>query len=299
MTHSSPHTGTPADAPEKAPTQHLPVSGGTIAYDDVGSGPLVICVPSIGDVRAEYRFLRPHLLEAGFRVVTMDLRGHGESSTGFSDYSSAAVGGDIIALAQHVQTGPVSVIGTSKAGGSAVWAAAHAPEVIERLVLISPFVRAHSGDGLQKAIMNLLLARPWGAAFWMMYFPKFYPSQKPEDFETYRGRLKANLREPGRIQALKAMVNSPGDMEEELGTVTVPTLVMMGTKDPDFKDPTAEGEWIAEHIHGTAFMVDNAGHYPHAEMPEQRMSGDRPLSGRRKWEPCGLRLRQLKHGLHH
>ena len=41
------------------PTQPLSVPGGTIAYDAAGSGRPVICVPSIGDVRAEYRFLRP------------------------------------------------------------------------------------------------------------------------------------------------------------------------------------------------------------------------------------------------
>ena len=37
-------------------TQYLPVSAGTLAYDDQGSGPLVLCVPSMGDVRQEYRF---------------------------------------------------------------------------------------------------------------------------------------------------------------------------------------------------------------------------------------------------
>ena len=123
------------------PTRFLTVPGGTIAYDDAGSGPVVLCVPSIGDVRAEYRFLRPQLLAAGYRVVTMDLRGHGESSVGFAEYSTPAIGEDILALARHLAAGPVTVIGTSKAGGSAVWAAAQAPDLIDRLVLVDAFVR--------------------------------------------------------------------------------------------------------------------------------------------------------------
>ena len=86
---------------EPPATKFLEVPGGTIAYDDAGSGRVVICVPSIGDLRAEYRFLRPQLLAAGFRVVTMDIRGHGESSAGFPDYSSPASGSDILALARH------------------------------------------------------------------------------------------------------------------------------------------------------------------------------------------------------
>ena len=62
-------------------TLFLDHANGRIAYDVIGAGPLVICVPSMGDVRGEYRFLAPRLAQAGYRVVTMDVRGHGESST--------------------------------------------------------------------------------------------------------------------------------------------------------------------------------------------------------------------------
>src|SRR5574340_1604387 len=42
-------------------TQFLHVKDGTLAYDDTGAGPLVICVPGMGDLRGEYRFLAPKL----------------------------------------------------------------------------------------------------------------------------------------------------------------------------------------------------------------------------------------------
>ena len=41
-------------------TQYLDRETGKIAFDVTGAGPLVVCVPSMGDVRAEYRFLRPN-----------------------------------------------------------------------------------------------------------------------------------------------------------------------------------------------------------------------------------------------
>ncbi|MGA7669938.1 MAG: alpha/beta hydrolase [Nitrolancea sp.] len=257
------------DVSNTAHTQYLSVPGGMIAYDVAGAGPAIICVPSIGDVRAEYRFLRPYLIDAGFTVVTMDLRGHGESSVGFDDYSSKAIGADIIALARHLERGPITLIGTSKAGGSAVLAAAEAPELIANLVLISPFVRSHGNDAMMRRMMKLLLARPWGAALWTMYFPNFYPSRKPEDFDTYRTELKANLQEPGRLSALRAMVDSSGDVSDELGKVNAPALVVMGTNDPDFNNPAEEANWIADELGGTALTVAGAGHYPHAEMPEE------------------------------
>ena len=68
-------------------TQYLKLPAGQIAYDDSGGdGPLVICVPGLGDLRQQYRFLAPRLAAAGFRVVTMDLRGLGQSSVDWPAY---------------------------------------------------------------------------------------------------------------------------------------------------------------------------------------------------------------------
>ena len=111
-------------------TLFLDHQNGRIAYDETGTGPLVVCVPSMGDVRAEYRFLAPQLAQAGYRVVTMDVRGHGESSTAWDDFSVAGVGSDIVALIRHLDGGPAVVVGESMAAGATVWAAAEAPELV-------------------------------------------------------------------------------------------------------------------------------------------------------------------------
>ena len=50
-------------------TKFFEHQNGEIAYDEAGRGPLVVCAPGLGDLRAEYRFLAPQLLQAGFRVV--------------------------------------------------------------------------------------------------------------------------------------------------------------------------------------------------------------------------------------
>ncbi len=83
-------------------TNYFKPQTGTIAYDDAGSGPLVVCAPSMGDLRQEYRFLSRQLAEAGYRAVSLDVRGHGESSTDWADYSVAGVGEDILALIRHL-----------------------------------------------------------------------------------------------------------------------------------------------------------------------------------------------------
>lgn len=62
----------------------LDVDGGTLAYEVAGSGPLVVLAHGMGDSRRAYRFMAPALVEAGYRVAALDLRGCGESSPAWS-----------------------------------------------------------------------------------------------------------------------------------------------------------------------------------------------------------------------
>jgi pimeloyl-ACP methyl ester carboxylesterase len=42
----------------------------------------------------------------------------------------------------------------------------------------------------------------------------------------------------------------------------------MGEQDPDFPDPKAEADWIANVLHADVVMVPKAGHYPQSQQPE-------------------------------
>ncbi|HEX2912536.1 MAG TPA: alpha/beta hydrolase [Chloroflexia bacterium] len=253
-------------------TQYLNLTEGKIAYDDQGAGPLVVCLPSMGDVRGEYRFLAPRLVEAGYRVVTMDVRGHGESSARWSDYTVGAWGSDIIALIKHLNAGPALVVGTSMGAAGAVYAAAEAPELVSAIVLVGPFVRV-MGPKWQALTMANLVAFPlWGVAFWGAYYRTLYPTAKPADFEGYVANLKQNLKEPGRLAALRGMLSDlKTASDERLAKVEVPVHIIMGSKDRDFKSPEKEVQNIVERLTATrptTQIIPDAGHYPHAEMPE-------------------------------
>lgn len=264
--------GTPA-ATRATPDLFLDRPGGRLAYTDEGNGPLVVMAPGFGDFKEEYRFLAPKLAAAGYRAVTMDLRGHGQSSVGWEDHSCAALGGDMLALTAHLDAGPAILIGNSISGGAAAWAAAEAPDLVAGLVLIDPFARnvpiSWWKAALFKAVMHTAFVGPWAPAAWAGYYASLYPTQKPADFADYKARLVASLREPGRMAALQAMMRTGReDVEPRLGAIRAPTLVVMGSRDPDFDDPAAEAATMAGLVHGKVAMIDGAGHYPHAEMPE-------------------------------
>ena len=99
-------------------TQYFERPEGTLAYSDYGgSGELVLMLPGMGALRSEYRYLAPKLSEAGYRAVTVDLRGHGDSSVPWQIYDVPSVGDDILALIEHLNAGAAHVIGTSFSPG--------------------------------------------------------------------------------------------------------------------------------------------------------------------------------------
>jgi pimeloyl-ACP methyl ester carboxylesterase len=42
----------------------------------------------------------------------------------------------------------------------------------------------------------------------------------------------------------------------------------MGSRDSDFPNPENEARHVTDLLRGRVAMVDGAGHYPHAEMPD-------------------------------
>jgi pimeloyl-ACP methyl ester carboxylesterase len=269
-------------------TEFLELSDGRIAYDDTGGdGPVVLCAPGLGDLRQVYRFLTPHLVAAGYRVVTMDVRGHGETGADWPDHSPEAVGGDMIALLRHLDPGaPAVVVGLSFTPTSAIWAAAEAPDLMAGVVLIAPFFRDVTPNPLMRALAALVTRSPllWSDVF----YRSLYKTSPPPDLTQYRRALRVNLRQPGRMAALRAMAAaSKTAANARLADVTCPVLVLMGSRDPDFADPAAEAQLAAGSARdGSVVMIDGAGHYPPAEMPERTAAAlvpflRRTLAGRR------------------
>lgn len=249
-------------------TSFLSRGEGRIAYDVMGTGPLVVMIPGMGDLRAVFRGITTPLANSGHRVATMDLRGHGDSDATFSDFDDVAAGEDALALIEHLG-GPAVIAGNSMGAGAAVWAAAEKPASVTGLILMGPFVRNAPVNPLQVLALRLALLRPWGPAAWSSYYRKLYPGRQVDDLDDHRDRILRSLRRPGHWRAfVRTTRTSHSPAEARLDEVQAPTLVVMGDRDPDFKDPAAEAHWLADRLGGDVLMVPGAGHYPQAEFPE-------------------------------
>ena len=264
-------------------TEYLTVDEGTIAYEVEGTGPLVVLAHGMGDSRAAYRAVIRQLVAAGHRVAAVDLRGHGESSTDWPEWSRTAIAGDLLAVIRHLG-GPAVLVGHSVSGGAATIAAAQEPSLVSAVVELAPFTRKQSvrlGDlrvrRFRQGMTRLLGTGLFGSVrLWRSYLDVAYPGAKPAHWAERLDLIESRLREPGRMKAVQGMGRSaPTDAGARLGDVRCPVLVVMGTLDPDWADPHAEGSAVVDALPtglGRLEMIEGAGHYPHDQFPDQVVS---------------------------
>ncbi|MBL0888236.1 alpha/beta fold hydrolase [Myceligenerans indicum] len=246
---------------------------GAIAFTDAGSGPLVVAVPGMGDLRATYDDLAPALVDAGYRVVVTDLRGHGDSDTTFTTHGDDATGTDLLALVEHLDAGPAILLGNSMGASAAVWAAAERPDLVRGLVLISPFLRETAGPATQRLLRTayrVLFTGPWGAAAWASYYSSITKGRRSARHAEHVAAVRQAMRAPGHLRSFRhlALALDHSVVEARLDQVGAPALVVVGELDPDYADPAAELARMTGALGAEGLLVPETGHYPQHQAPD-------------------------------
>jgi pimeloyl-ACP methyl ester carboxylesterase len=244
---------------------------GRIAYSLEGVGPLVIAVPGMGDLRSSFREMVPPLVAAGYRVAAMDLRGQGESDTGFADLGDVGNATDVVALIEELG-GPAVILGNSMGGSAAGWVAAERPDLVKGIVLFGGFLRQPK---LSRAVLSgvhlfyrVALAGPWGASFWGSYYRSLNRGTRAPWLDEHVRAIVANLREPGRLRSFRhlALRLDHAPVEARIAEIAAPVLSFVGDADPDFSDQKDEVDFLSRF--GEAVLVGEAGHYVQAQRPD-------------------------------
>lgn len=120
-------------------------AGVTIGYRDSGGWrPPVVLLHGLAGSGREFVATAEALPE--FRVILVDLRGHGESTRRPRDLGRAAYVADVVGVIESVVGGPVALVGQSMGGHTAMLVAAVRPDLVGRLVLLESTA---GGDGDQ------------------------------------------------------------------------------------------------------------------------------------------------------
>jgi proline iminopeptidase len=270
-------------------TSSTPVPLYWVEYGDADAPPVLLLH---GGPAASHDYLLPQMLALAeeHRVVTYDQRGGGRSR---HDDDRAVIGWrdrveDVARVAAEHRVVPLTIVGYSWGGLLAMLYAIEAAggrvaPPPERLVLIDPapitratraefeqeFARRQSGPEVA-ALRAELQASGLRERDPEAYRQRAFEISVAGYFaDPARARDLTPFRVTGRVQ--QSIWESLGDydLRDALASVHVPTLVVHGRQDPI---PLASSEAAARALGTTCVVIENSGHVPYVEQPEQLFS---------------------------
>jgi pimeloyl-ACP methyl ester carboxylesterase len=247
------------------------IAGGTrLQVTEVGQGdPLVL----VCGTTQSHRLWAPLLpaLTAGYRVISYDHRGIGDSERGEGPISMAALADDLAALLGELGIDRAHVLGWSLGSTVAQELALHHPERVATLVLASTWGRT---DAFQAAVFTGL-SHPWRtgdrdaglAALGIAYSPELLNSP---DFMPLMQQLEPLF--PSTPEQMATVVEQwdadlAHDAHDRLEQITAPTLVIAGEQ--DLLTPAGQGRAVADRIPGARFELLTGPGSSHAALMER------------------------------
>jgi pimeloyl-ACP methyl ester carboxylesterase len=146
-------------------TKNFEFEGHRLVYDEYGSGDrVVVLLPGLLFSRKMHSPLAETLAERGYRVLCLDLLGHGESDRPpeMWNYGMTLFGRQAIALLDHAGVKQAVIGGTSLGANVTLEAAAVAPERVKGMVIEMP-VLDNALLGCALAFTPLLVGLTFGA----------------------------------------------------------------------------------------------------------------------------------------
>jgi pimeloyl-ACP methyl ester carboxylesterase len=217
-------------------------------------------------------------LDDTFRVVTMDLPGHGlTGAVPSGDYTQKGMVEFVRAVTDQLGLGRFAIGGHSMGGGVAARFAETYPERVTQLILIDavgmpskpldppPLIyRVLRAPVLDQVLLHITPRSQVAQALNSVVVRKSFLTDATVD------QFWEFLRMEGTRQATFARSGLPRNsyIKDHIGDIKAPTLILWGEKDPDI--PVADGHGYAKAISGSKLLIyADTGHFTHEEVPDQ------------------------------
>jgi pimeloyl-ACP methyl ester carboxylesterase len=244
-----------------------PVGGITVSYDDEGSGEPLVLLHGHPFDRTMWRPQIERFSRSGWRVVAPDLRGYGRTTVVPGTTTLDVFARDIVGLADHLGIDTFVLGGLSMGGQIVMETYRLYPDRIRGLILADTSARAETADGRVEryAMADRLLREGLGGyadeVLAMMVAPSNIVAA-PEVADRVLTMMRGTP-PVGAAAALRGRAGRP-DYVGTLSTVTVPTLVVVGSGD-EFT-PVPEAELIHQVVAGSVLaVIEGAAHLPNLE----------------------------------
>jgi non-heme chloroperoxidase len=250
-------------------------SGVAIHYESHGEGPPLVLVHGWSMSARVWKY-QAEALSSYYRVVVMDLRGHGQSSDGADSYTFADFASDTTALFEQLDLRNAVLAGWSMGAQVALQSFARVKERLTALVLVGGTPRftasedyPHGLPPIEARGMAIRLKRNYTKTMGDFFHGMFAEGElSGENYQRIAREIVmgGRLPEPGiALRALDTLVSS--DLRPLLREIDVPVLLVHGSEDT-ITLPGASW-YMAAHIPNVVLeIMEGTGHAPFLSRPE-------------------------------
>jgi 3-oxoadipate enol-lactonase len=235
-----------------------------VRADGPAGAPAVLFLNSIA---CDLSMWEPQMAElsARFRVVRFDARGHGGSRVAEEPFSFADLGRDALAVLDALAIEQADVIGVSLGGLVGLWLASDHPGRVRRLVLVATAARIGTPEGWRERAALVGRAGMDGVVDLQLrrFFSQAFRAAHPEVVARIADGIRAMS---PRAYAATCLALADADLNDDVGHVRAPTLVVVGRD--DVSTPPEVGRSLAARIRGARFVeLEDAAHLCTLEQP--------------------------------
>lgn len=243
------------------------LNGIRMAYTDQGKGPALLFVHGFPLSRGTWS-RQVDAFQSTHRVIAPDLRGLGETEATDGPVPMTRYAADLFALVQHLELGPVTLVGHSMGGYIALAFAKAYPQVLAGLVLVGTKAGADAPEAAagRRALAARVQAEGSSVVVDAMAPKMLSPDNTDAAMAQAVHGFMRHATPTGVASALLGMAERP-DLVTSAGLLHTRTLVMAGTKDTIM--PVGESEALARIIPDARLdLIPGAGHLVAFEAPE-------------------------------
>ncbi len=249
----------------------LPLPGRRIHYDLVGpeTAPAVCITHSLASDGGSWAEQVPPLIEAGFRVLRIDMRGHGGSDPVAGDYTMRALADDVAAVLDALALPRVHYLGLSIGGmiGQAL-ALAHGGRLISAMwcdtLPASPSGAKAAWDERMGIVRGANSLAPIADGTIARWFTDAFKARNPGRWKQIRDTIAATT-PAGYLGCSAAIMDY--DFVPQLPALRLPVLVVCGSDDPG--TPAGENRKLAGLVPGARYEeIAGMKHFPNVEAPD-------------------------------
>lgn len=239
-------------------------------FDDLGSGRPIVLMHSFLCSREMWSYQAAELA-ASYRVVNLDMRGHGDSGPAEDPFTLDDLVDDVVVVLDHLGIERAVWGGLSIGGMIALRAALTVPDRIDALIVADSSAERDPLFERTKyrflgAVARVVGIRPVLGQIVRIMFGRSTRRDNPALVAEWRERFAA-VHLPSILQGLDCLIRRPAVLDR-LDTIRVPTLVLVGEEDAG--QPPRRSRAIASAIPGSELViVPEAGHLSALEQPER------------------------------